>query len=106
MAKQIRVSCSLAFLLLYGCSTAPLMQESGYHAIAIGSEIQGVEAMYGEAYDVRELPNGVQEYRYLTRIPCGMKDVDQVEYVFQVHQGKIVGKNSKNISTCDFQFSN
>lgn len=90
-----------------GCMTAPLFKESSYNAIAVGSDIEGVVAIYGEPYEIQELPNGVQEYHYLQRIPCGAKRVEQVDYVFLVRHGKIVSKKcmeSNNVS--GLQFSN
>lgn len=58
-----------------------------------------VEMIYGEPYEVRELPGGAQEYIYIQRIDCGRSASEITEYVFMVQQGKIVGKNCRQQAT-------
>ena len=92
-------------LILCGCSVAPLIRESDFNGIALGGEIQRVEAIYGEPYEIRELPNGVEEYSYIQRIPCGARGIEQIEYIFHVRKGNIVGKCRREASTSSFQIS-
>lgn len=86
-------------LLLTSCYSAPLMQDCTFQAVAVGARISEVEAVYGEPYSVRNLPNGNQEYLYIQRIDCGSSSVEVTEYAFTVCQGKIVGKNRREQSS-------
>ncbi|MEI8364896.1 MAG: hypothetical protein WCF65_00620 [Parachlamydiaceae bacterium] len=104
MPKKICLLMALA--VLCGCATAPLMQEAQFNAVAVGSEIDRIAATYGEPYEVRDLPHGVKEYRYVQRIPCGATTIEQVDYIFHVRNGRVVGKNRLTSSnTSSFQFS-
>lgn len=95
------------FLLVFatGCVTAPLMQESYYNQVPAGSAISTIETVYGEPYEVRQQPNGLQEYSYMQRIELGRSAVEQMEFIFLVREGIIVGKECKRSGTSSFQFS-
>ena len=99
----MRKEC-FALFLLCSCMTAPLMQDSGFAAIAVGTPISEIESIYGEPYDIRTLPNGMQEYRYVQRIPCG-SSVEQTEYTFQVRQGKVVSKDRHQLPGSSIQIT-
>lgn len=92
-------------VIAVGCATAPLMQESHFNQIAVGSDIAGIEQVFGEPYEIRQLPNGFQEYCYMQRIATGRSGTEQQEFVFVVNQGRIVGKDSKTSGSPSFQFS-
>jgi hypothetical protein len=92
--------------VMTGCAAAPLMQESYYNHVSPGANVADIEAIYGAPYEVRELPNGMQEYCYVQRVELGKSAVDQLEFVFTVSQGRVVGKHCKRNSTSNFQFFN
>jgi hypothetical protein len=87
------------------CATAPLMQESHFNQVAVGSDIAGIEQVFGEPYEIRQLSNGFQEYCYMQRIATGRSGIEQQEFVFVVSQGRVVGKDSKISGSSSFQFS-
>ena len=90
----------IAVLILLGsCTVAPMMTSSDFGMIAVGVEIQHVENIYGEPFDVNELPNRNQEYRYLQRFGVGSDRIEQVEYVFEVHNGNIVSKQCRQVTS-------
>ena len=91
--------------IVVGCATAPLMQVSHFNQIAVGSDIAGIEQVFGEPYEIRQLPNGFQEYCYMQRIATGKSGIEQQEFVFVVNQGRVVGKDCKVSGTSSFQFS-
>lgn len=99
--KRLLFGC---ILLLSACSMAPLMQDSGFQGIAVGANISEVECVYGEPYEMRTLPNGMSEYRYVQRIDCGSTAVEIIEYTFTVCQGKIVGKNRRQLGASTFGY--
>lgn len=92
-------------LLATGCMTAPLMQESYFNQVPAGSSIADIELIYGEPYEVREMPNGLQEYSYIQRIGLGNSAVEQMEFIFLVKEGVVVSKDCKRSGTCSFQFT-
>lgn len=81
------------------------MQQGYFDQVAVGSSISAVETIYGEPYEVRGLPNGLQEYVYMQRIDLGKSAIEQLEFVFLVNQGIIIGKDRKQSGTSSFQFS-
>lgn len=89
----------VGIVLLCGCVAAPLMRDSGFDAVGVGSNISDIEAVYGEPFEVRSQSNGTQEYVYIQRINCGSSSVEMTEYVFTVRQGTIVGKCRREHST-------
>lgn len=97
---------SAALIFVSGCMTAPLMQESYFNQVASGVNISDVECIYGEPYEVRILSNGRQEYVYIQRIDLGRSAVEQLEFVFVVDQGTVVGKDCRRHSTSSIQFFN
>lgn len=99
------MTAPLAFFLVTGCNTAPIMQESYYTQVVSGVEISSIEKVYGDPYEVRKLPNGLQEHSYMQRIALGNSGVEQTEFVFLVDQGRVVGKDCKRNGTSSFQFS-
>lgn len=100
------ISRGVFFLIvLTGCVTAPLMQQGNFDQVAVGSPISNVEAVYGQPYDVRQLPNGFEEHVYIQRIALGRSAVEEMEFVFVVNQGVVVGKDCKQGGTSNFQFS-
>lgn len=100
--KHLFVVSILVFMT--SCMTAPLMQESYFNQVATGCQITQIEATYGEPYEIRQLPNGTQEYAYMQRIELGSSAVEQLEFVFLVDQGRVVGKQCKRNGTSSFQF--
>ena len=83
---------SLLLFMLSSCSIHPLMQDQEFALIALGADIQSLENYYGTPYEIRDLKNGVIEYSYIQRIPCGKTGMEQVEFLFKVHEGKIIEK--------------
>lgn len=81
--------------LLTGCAMAPMMSPSGFNAVAVGGNIRDIESLYGRAFDVQELPGGMQEHHYVQRIELPSGGVEQTTYVFTVWQGRIVGKEKR-----------
>ena len=101
----------LAFLwgslsLVIGCTSAPLMKESYFNDVAVGTNISSIERTYGEPYEVHDLPNGRQEYCYIQRIELGRSAVEQIEFVFTIDQGQVIGKECRRSGTSCFQISN
>lgn len=95
----------LMVFLATGCNTAPIMQESYYTRVEKGVEISSIESVYGDPYEVRKLPNGLQEHAYVQRIELGNSAVEQTEFVFLVDKGKVVGKDCKRNGTSFLQIS-
>jgi hypothetical protein len=95
----------LLAILLAGCTTVPLMQQSYFDQVSAGSSISGVEAIYGQPYEIRELPNDLQEYVYIQRIDLGRSATEQMEFVFLVNQGVVVSKECRRSGTSNFQFT-
>lgn len=101
------LSCILIFgICLAGCTAVPLMKESYFNEVALGTEISHIERIYGEPYEVHLLSDGRQEYSYIQRIELGSSSVEQMEFIFTVDQGKVIGKEHKRHGTSCFQFSN
>jgi len=90
-------------IVLIGCSHAPIMQDAGFQGIVIGAPIQELTVVYGEPYEVCDLSNGMQEWRYVQRIDCGTTAVEQTDFIFIVCQGRIVSKHRQQHSGCTLQ---
>lgn len=97
-------SLMILLFLLCGCTVAPLMQTPYFDQVAIGSSISEVEAIYGQPFEIRQLPNGLQAYVYLQRINLGKSGAEQIEFVFLVNQGVIASKECKSHGISSLQF--
>ena len=103
MMKKMALAM-IAALSMASCVVAPLMQEAYFNRVATGSNISEIEMQYGKPYEIRPLPDGTQEYLYIQRIELGSSAVEQLEFVFLVNQGRVVGKQCKRNGTSSFQF--
>jgi hypothetical protein len=74
-----------------------MFTNENFNAVGIGASIVQIEDMYGPPYDVRTLPNGLKEYRYIQRIYVNENAADQIEYVFTVSDGRIIDKQIRHI---------
>jgi hypothetical protein len=92
--------------LLFSCNT-PIMTPSAYEGIRAGTDITQVKDLYGPPYDVKELGNGQQQYRYIHRVTIAPDVTEQTTYLLYVVNGKVVGKQCcQNKNNLDFNASN
>ena len=83
--------------LMYSCSMSPIMTKERYETIQVGSQISLVEAQYGPPCDVEDLENGYEKYVYIQRVDIGGGASEQVHYIFQVLNGRIISKQCQEI---------
>jgi hypothetical protein len=105
MRKMQGLFIAMAVVLLCSCSVAPLLTSENFNAIATGADIAQIEEMYGAPFDVTRLPNGLEEHRYIQRIYVNENATDQIEHVFIVKDGRVIGKQLRQTGgVASFQF--
>jgi hypothetical protein len=83
---------ALLLLLAAACSRHHMMSQSEYSAINLGTPIEKVQNDVGHPRNVRNLPDGQQEYEYIEHINVGGNMVMQYHYYLTVSEGRIVSK--------------
>lgn len=98
------IAALLVCVALTGCSMAAIMTQERYQGVQIGTPISQVEEQYGEPYDVKTLPNGWLEYRYIERLEVGGGASEQIHYTLRVFEGRVMDKQMQRIGgTVDFR---
>lgn len=87
-------------LLICSCSMAPIMTKDRFETIQVGTEISRVEAQYGPPCDMEDLENGYEKYVYIQRVDVGGGASEQVHFIFQVLNGRIINKQCQEIGSC------
>lgn len=86
-------------LVLSGCTSYALMSPTNFNTIAVGIDVTQIEEIYGTPFDVIDLPNGNQEYRYLQRFDLNPDNTEQIEFVFVVRNGRVIDKQYREKSS-------
>ena len=93
------VVCLGAYLVLSACSMPRIMTQERFDSVQIGASIAQVEELYGSPYDVEMLGNGRKEYRYIERIDVAPGVTEQVHYILQVTDGRVINKHVRHIGS-------
>lgn len=89
----------VAVLILCSCSAGPILTSDNFDRVAIGASMAQIKDMYGTPFDVKSLPNGSEEYRYIQRIYVHQNVTDQIEYVFIVRNGRVIDKRCREVGS-------
>jgi hypothetical protein len=90
-------------IFLGSCASTRIMTTPDFDSIPVGTYIAAVEQNFGPPFIMSSMQGGKQEYHYLQRIELNSEVTEQTEYIFEVVDGKIVDKRSRQ-DHATFQF--
>lgn len=93
---------SILLPFLVSCTVRPPFTQDQYQLVQAGTQVVILEKQFGAPYDIKDLGNGVFEYRYIERIDVGSQGTEHIHYIFTVSNGRIVAKQYQKIGGIDY----